>query len=38
VQREVLTPGVQHRQHADLGPKVLGVRGHLKGKRSHSRH
>ena len=26
VQREVLAPGVQHRQHADLGPEVLRVR------------
>ena len=29
VQREVLAPGVQHRQHADLGPEVLRVGGHL---------
>ena len=26
VEREVLAPGVQHRQHADLGPEVLRVR------------
>ena len=30
VQREVLAPGVQHRQHADVSPEVLRVRGHLK--------
>jgi hypothetical protein len=29
VQREILAPGVQHRQHADLGPEVFRVRGHL---------
>ena len=29
VQREVLAPGVQHRQHADFGPEVLRVGGHL---------
>ncbi|MGO9596956.1 MAG: hypothetical protein ACLP7Q_02920 [Isosphaeraceae bacterium] len=28
MQREVLAPGVLHREHADLGPKVFRVRGH----------
>ena len=26
---EVLTPGVEHGQKADLGPKVIGVGGNL---------
>ena len=29
VQREVLTPGMQHREHADLGTQVPGVGGHF---------
>ena len=29
VQREVLAPGVQHRQHADFGAEMDRVRGHL---------
>jgi hypothetical protein len=34
VQSEILAPGVQHRQHADLGTEVSRVRGHLdKGSR-----
>src|SRR5262249_54586596 len=29
MQLQVLPPGVQHRQHTDLGPQVLRVRSHL---------